>query len=148
MTTNNGAGGLDSLEKIVAEMKGLVDSQLWSDHDVVEWADRIAALQAQGEAVPCKTVIVYGDHGPEEREPVEDYYTAPPSDVLRRVVDALEAIRDAELFADGVDADLPRKATRAEVFALGRDSVFDELASHGIDLNAAHKALAEGEDRV
>jgi len=32
-----------------------------------------------GEAVPVKTVIVYGDHGPEEREPVEDYYDAPPT---------------------------------------------------------------------
>lgn len=36
-----------------------------------------AAAALSGREGRCKTVIVYGDRGPEEREPVEDYYTTP-----------------------------------------------------------------------
>lgn len=64
---------------------------------------------------------------------------------VRGLVGALIAIRDAELFSDGVDADLHAQGvtTMAEAAAAGRRSVFDELASHGIDLAAlAQPAVA------
>lgn len=68
-----------------------------ADDQLSNWADdmKSSAFASLGDAlqrirdeaaaalsVPegrCKTVIVYGDRGPEEREPVEDYYDAPPT---------------------------------------------------------------------
>ena len=48
---------------------------------------------------PCKVVSVYGDNGPSEREPVEDYYTAAQLRTYAASV-ARECLPESDKFPD------------------------------------------------